>query len=105
MTADERLAVCEQRIKDAEKDIAALFVMMQGPPRDESVRGRLHMLEQNNAAANAATAAVEAVKLVQSSAANQRFSRGEKLVGLAFTCAFLILQTITLVYLTQGHSN
>ena len=101
MTADEmaRLAVLERRIQDAEDDIRNIWVNIQGPPRDDSLRGRLHILEQNNAAANAATAAVEAVKLVQ----RQRFTRGEKVFGLLMSIAFLVLQTVSLVYLTQAH--
>ena len=99
MTIESRLAVCEQRIKEAEEDIRMLHIMLEGPPRDESVRGRLHRLEANNAAANAATAAVEAVKLVK----QQKFTRGEKLIGLVISGCFLALQTFTLIVLVQHH--
>ena len=101
MTADEaaRLAVVEQRIKEAEEDIRMFRQQLDGPPRDESIRGRLHMLETSDNAAKAAAAAVEAVKLVN----RQRFTRGEKLVTLAFSFCVLLLQTLTFVYLTQVH--
>lgn len=103
MTGEEaaRLAVCEQRITEAEEDIRKVYTILEGPPRDESIRGRLHLLETSQAAAHAATAAVEAVKLVS----RQRFTRGEKLIGLVFSVCFLVLQTISLIYLTQGYSR
>ena len=98
MPVDEaRLAVLEQRVLSAEADIRDLWVAIQGPPRDDSIRGRLHVLEQAEAAANAATAAVEAVKLV----GRQRFTRGEKLFGIFVSLALVTLQTIGLIYAIQ----
>lgn len=107
MTADEiaRIAVCEQRISEAEEDIRKVYTLLEGPPRDESIRGRLHVLETSQAAAKAATAAVEAVKLVQSTQATRRFSRAEKLAALTISVCFLALQTVSLIYVIGSYGR
>ncbi len=53
-----------------------------------SVRGRIHKLESDRSAAQAATAAVAASKTIYDAATDRRFSRLEKVLGLAF--AFIV---------------
>lgn len=47
------------------EDLAELGKAINGPPRAESLRGRVHVLETSDAAAKAAAAAVEAVKVMR----------------------------------------
>jgi hypothetical protein len=100
----ERLARVEVMIAAANADIAMLHADIHGPPRDSSVRGRLHVLEQGNAAANAAAAAVEAVKLVQQQTSLRRFSRTEKFLGLLFA-AMLTGCSLTSTIFLLAHNH
>lgn len=61
----ERLAALEQEVKGMRRDIGELDRALNGPPRDESFRGRLHALESSDNAARAAAAAVDAVKVMR----------------------------------------
>ncbi len=53
-----------------------------------SVRRRIHNLESDRSAAQAASAAVAASKTIYDAATDRRFSRLEKMLGLAF--AFIV---------------
>jgi hypothetical protein len=99
MTADQaaRLAVCEQRIKEAEEDIRMLHQAMEGPPRDQSIRGRLHMLENSNAAALAGQAAVNAARMLTNQRKDRKFSRGETIFGVVFGAPIAASAVLTLV--------
>lgn len=77
MNPDERLARLEEQMKGMREDMAELRRSLEGPPRDESIRGRLHVLETNDAAAVAARAALEAARAAQ----GQSWTRKER-VGL-----------------------
>ena len=61
----ERLARLEEQMAELREDVHAIDRALNGPPRVESFRGRLHILESSDAAAKAATAAVEAVKVMR----------------------------------------
>lgn len=61
----ERMAALETEVKGMREDLAVIERSINGPPRDESIRGRLHLLETSDAAAKAATAAIEAVKVMR----------------------------------------
>ena len=66
--------------KSVRHDLGKLEGALHGPPTDTSVRGRLHKLESDDAAARAASAALEAVRLAQ----RQTFSTFEKAGLFAF---------------------
>lgn len=79
---EEQLHAARREWADSERRLLAEIAEIQreiaGPPRQESLRGRLHRLETADAAAKAATAALEAARAVQS----RTFSRREKIVGM-----------------------
>jgi hypothetical protein len=86
----ERLARVEEQVRalrdtvraEAEsirEDYRAMHEQLHGPPWERSIRGRLHQLETNDAAAVAARAALEAATAVR----GRTFGRREKIVGLA----------------------
>lgn len=62
------------------EELRRLRIQLEGPPRDESLRGRLHKLEQAEHAAKAATAALEAAREIRDAAGERRFSRRERVV-------------------------
>ncbi len=80
----ERVARLEVMLGETNADVAQLHAAVHGPPRIESVRGRLHLLENNNAAANAATAAIDAMKMMQEQTVTRRFTRAQIVIGLLF---------------------
>ena len=59
-------------------------------PERLSVRRRLHKLESDRAAADAATAAVRAATELRQSAHEKRFSRREKIGGLLLAAAVVV---------------
>jgi CRISPR/Cas system CSM-associated protein Csm2 small subunit len=91
-----KLAVLEERSHDMQTDIRELYEMIQSGPN--SIRTRLHKMEADRAAADAATAAVEAVKLVYAQASQRRFSRFEKTVGLVFAFVLMATSVVSLIF-------
>lgn len=61
----ERLARLEQQMFELREDVHSIDRALNGPPREESFRGRLHLLETSDAAAKAAEAALSAVRVMQ----------------------------------------
>ena len=57
-TVEARLAVLAQQLVSLTDGQAELRRIIEGPPREESVRGRLHTLEAENAAAKVAAQAL-----------------------------------------------
>lgn len=104
MSVDDRLARLEDRtgrveqqlvetrsdVKEARADIHEILVTIQGPPREESLRGRLHRVEDNQSAAKAAEAALTAAKSFYERSSEKRFSKWEKLAGLLIAFALLL---------------
>jgi len=93
---EDRMGKVEQEVvatgvevREARRDISDLAVLIQGPPRDESIRGRLHRLEDSEATAKAANAALTAAKAMYEQSTEKRFSRREKLVGLVFAASMI----------------
>lgn len=76
--AGERIAALEATLVGILSDVAELQRELAGPPRQDSIRGRLHRLESSDAAAKAAEAALVAARAVQ----GQTFSRRQKIAGL-----------------------
>lgn len=94
MTAIEReLAALVVEMREARADIAAIDKSINGPPRDGStIRDRLHKLETDSAAARAASAAVEAIKMARDSGAEavrvgqrRMFGTAEKTILFGFS--------------------
>lgn len=61
----ERLAALETEVKGMRDDLIVIERRINGPPRSESLSGRVHALESSDAAAKAATAALDAVKVMR----------------------------------------
>lgn len=61
----ERMAALETEVRGMRDDLIVIERSINGPPRSESLRGRIHALESSDAAANAAAAALEAVKVMR----------------------------------------
>lgn len=97
----ERLRALETLVVGLQADMVELSRVIEGPPREDSLRGRLHRLESNEAAAHAAAAALEAARALR----DHTFSRGQKLIALMFglvttSCAVI---TVITVLLHQHH--
>lgn len=93
---EERVSKIEQKVTEtntqlheARRDIQDILVTIQGPPRTESIRGRIHRLENSEAAAKAAQAALEAVQAVREDTTDRRLSRAEKKLGLLIAAGLL----------------
>jgi len=95
-----RLAVLEERLKDVQTDVRDLVVVIQGPPREESIRGRLHRLESADAAANAAAAALATARELHARA----LTRMQKIVlasmAVIGTVCTVITTIVTLTHFT-----
>jgi hypothetical protein len=62
----ERVRALEVRDVATQADIADIFVLIQGPPWERSLRGRVHELETSHVAASAAEAALAIAKELRS---------------------------------------
>lgn len=98
----ERVAALEARADSHEADLRELYRDIHGPPRDESIRGRLHILENDTAAARAAHAALETAQALRDTQGTRSFSRFEKTLGLIFA-GMLTASSITGLILTVIH--
>ena len=95
----ERLVRLEEGQKDMKEDLTAIRAQIEGPPREESLRGRVHRLESSDAAARAAQAAIIAAKGIQDRAGDRRFSRREKTVAATVGVALVLSQWVApLIY-------
>lgn len=95
----ERLVRLEEGQKDMKDDLRAIRTQIEGPPREDSLRGRLHKLEGSEAAAKAAEAALKAVTAMRLQAGDRRFSRRDKLVTAAVGVGLLVSQWVApLIY-------
>lgn len=106
----ERIATLESELRglrgkisddlaNLRNDLAELEVEVHGPPREHSLRGRVHTLEQSDAAARAAQAALEAARAVQDRTWSGRRQVIAFTVGLCVSGAAIggfVLQVIAL---------
>lgn len=105
----ERLVRLEEGQEDLKDDVRAIRVQMEGPPRDESIRGRLHKIETSEATANAAKAALAAAEasrkqaqVMRQQASENRFTKREKVTGLLLGACLLVTPWLTpLIYHTH----
>lgn len=78
----ERVRALEVQMIAVNADVAELFVQVQGPPRNESIRGRLHTLESSQAAASAAEAALIVAKQLRDERSHRAWTIKEKALTL-----------------------
>lgn len=95
----ERLRALETLVIGLQADMRDLTVLIEGPPREDSLRGRLHRLESNEAAAHAAAAALEAARAMREHA----FSRGQKLIALVFAVVTTGCTVLTTIAVLSNH--
>jgi len=74
-TPEARLARLEERVDNIAADVERLDAELGHAGNQATVRGRLHVLENYNAAAKAAEAAMEATKSAQAAVATGRDRR------------------------------
>lgn len=97
----ERLAAVEQRVEDLRSDIRVMQRTIEGPPREESIRGRLHKLESSDVAAQAASAALETARSIR----DRALSRSEKIIVACFTGVITICTVVTTVSVLMQHTH
>lgn len=90
----ERIVRVEEQLRNLQGDVEALDRQISGPPREESIRGRLHKLENADAAARAATAALAAAKAVQ----RQGWSQRERVGLFVIAAAGVVLGVVQLFW-------
>lgn len=84
---EERTARVEQRVTNHGEELDSLKQRLDGPPREDSLSGRIHRLESDAVAATAAKAALEEVRKLRTEQSDRQWSRGDKiaatLIGVA----------------------
>lgn len=97
MTPDERLARLETLYADLREDVNQITTTIEGPPgnRNESIRGRLHKLETDEIAAQAAQAALATVRELR----DRRLTTTEKRAAIFFGAVLALGSVITSVLL------
>ena len=71
-------------------DIADLFVLIQGPPWERSIRGRLHEMESMHVAASAAEAALAVAKEMRDERTEQTWTVKRLRIALAIAVAAIV---------------
>lgn len=102
MTPDERFAHIEGRLVRLEEDMRDVAIALNGPPRAESVRGRLHLLESSELGAKAAEAALGMARELH----DRRLTKWEKLAAIGFGFIFAcssVVTTVIVVAQQVGH--
>lgn len=100
----ERLARLEVNMSDLKQDVAQILVQIQGPPREDSLRGRIHKVESSTAAAKAAEAALTIARDIHAQNNERRLGTGTKLVAAG--CALLtVLCTVTTTVLLVAQTG
>lgn len=94
---EQQLVETRGEVKEARADVREISVALQGPPREGSIRARIHELEGHQAAAKAAEAALEMARQIRDERGQRRFTRGEKIAGLLLALAALSLQLLTVL--------
>lgn len=101
---EQEVVATRVEVREARRDISEVLVVIQGPPRDESIRGRLHRLEDSEATAKAAEAALTMAKTVRDQSSEKRFTKREKAAGLFIAAAVLASQWLAPLIYHQPHS-
>lgn len=90
-------------VREARADIQELTVLISGPPRDDSLRGRLHKLEDSEATAKAAEAALTAAKAMYERRGETLFTRRQTIAVLVFTFVMAACALATLAVTLSHH--
>jgi hypothetical protein len=82
---DERIARLAERLRavaqDGERRAGELRVLIEGPPFERSLRGRLHTLEQSQASAKLAIEALREAQAERAEAVRERVKAGRRRRG------------------------
>jgi len=97
----ERMARAEQQIEDVKGDVSDIRREIFGPPRDDSVKGRLHVLENDRVAASAAEAALTVAKELRDDRSHRAWSTREKVAALVLS-AILATSPYAMFFLARG---
>jgi len=101
---EQEVVATRVEVLEARKDISELVVVIQGPPRDDSIRGRLHRLEDSEATAKAAEAALTMAKTVRDQQGERTFTKREKTAGVLIAAAVLLSQWLAPIVYHTPHS-
>ena len=101
---EQEVVATRVEVREARIDIGELVTSIQGPPRDDSIRGRLHRLEDSEATAKAAEAALTMAKTVHAQQGERTFTRREKVAGVFIAACVLLSQWLAPLIYHQPHS-
>lgn len=101
----ERVATLEARYEALEADVRQILRDIHGPPREESLRGRIHILENDTAAAKAAHAALETAQAIREEQNQQTFTKREKVAALFIALVVAVTAIATLVVTVSSHTT
>ena len=101
---EERLVRVEEKVNVLHDDLLEVKLAINGPPREESVRGRLHRLESNEAAAKAAEAALTAARALHDERSEKKFTKLDKVIGGLIAFAVLASQWLAPLLYHSPHS-
>lgn len=98
--------VIEARVelRELRADIAEIKMALEGPPRDQSIRGRLHVLETSDAAAKAAEAALATARALHAERGDRGFSRKERIAAAATGLGLLVCSIVTTFYVVASNT-
>lgn len=93
----ERVAALEAQQKALAEDLRDLVQVVLGPPKESSLHGRIHAVENDSVAAKAAQAALATAEVVRAQQNTQQFSRREKLTALGIAAVVAICAVLSLI--------
>lgn len=108
MTTDqERITAIEVKLEEFRRehgndmtilreDIRELDRSINGPPRDGTIRARLHLLESNAAASALLAASIEKQNAMTREDSHEAFTRREKIAGLFLVVLAPVLSALML---------
>lgn len=102
MTLESRISSLEVRVDGLEDSIRRMRTRIEGPPREESLSGRVHKLENDASAARAAAAAIRGAEMLREQHDDRSFSRKERLLALALALVIVICTVATTVVVFSG---
>jgi hypothetical protein len=87
----------------ANADIADLYVIVQGPPRKDSLDGRLTIVETSHAAAAAAESALIVAKELRDDRTQRKWTTREKLTALVLSSLAILSPWAMAIYYGKPH--
>ena len=92
----ERVAALEVQQRALTEDLRDLERVVLGPPKETSLHGRIHAVENDSVAAKAAQAALATAEVVRAQQNTQQFSRREKLAALGIAAVVALCAVLSL---------